>query len=252
MVRPMPVMDEFKEERAALKHGTPKQKIVYIWDYYRWYIIGGIIAAICVFTLVRDIVNHKDSGFYVCLLNGAQIDFLQNETENMKNFAEYASIDMEEYQVIFDTSIQIGKPGADDFTSAQKLMVYIASQEIDVIATDVNTMLKYAYQGNFADLSTMLCPEQMEAYKDSFYYLDKDVQAEYSELDSTKVMDTPLTYPDPTKPEEMKTPIPIGVKPGATCPLLTEYAFNGDLFVGIVLNTARPEKAVAFIDYVMQ
>ena len=29
----MPVMDEFKEEREALKHGTPKQKLAYFWDY---------------------------------------------------------------------------------------------------------------------------------------------------------------------------------------------------------------------------
>ncbi len=248
----MPVMDEFKEERAALKQGTFKQKARYVWDYYRWYFIGGAIAAVCLFTLVRDIVTHKDAGFYACMLNGAQIDVFAEETENMKNFAEYASIDTEEYQVLFDTSIQIGTPGADDYTSAQKLMIYIASQEIDVIATDVNSMLKYAYQGNFADLTTMLSPEQMEKYKDSFYYLDKVVQKEYSELDSTEIMDTPLTYPDPTKPEEMTEPIPIGVKPGASCPLLTEYAFNGDLFVGIVLNTTRPEKALKFIDYVMQ
>lgn len=245
-------MDEFKEERAALKHGTLKQKAQYVWDYYRWYFIGGAIAAICLFTLVRDIVNHKDNGFYACLLNGVQIDLFAEKTENMKNFAEYANIDTEEYQVLFDTSIQIGKPGADDFTSSQKLMVYIASAEIDVIATDVNSVLKYAYQGNFADLSTMLRPAQMEAYKDSFYYLDKVIQQEYSELDSTKVMDTALTYPDPTKPEDMQEPIPIGVKPGATCPLLTEYAFNGDLFVGIVLNTTRPEESRKFIDYVMQ
>lgn len=248
----MPVMDEFKEERAALKHGTFKQKAQYVWDYYRWYFIGGVIAAICLFTLVRDIVNHRETGFYACLLNGVQIDLFAEETENVKSFAEYAGIDSEEYQVLFDTSIQIGRPGSDDFTSSQKLMVYIASAEIDVIATDVNSVLKYAYQGNFADLSDMLSPRQMEQYKDSFYYLDKVTQQEYSRLDSTQVMDTPLTYPDPTKPEDMKEPVPIGVKPGATCPLLTEYAFNGDLFVGIVLNTTRPEEAGKFIDYVMQ
>ena len=83
----MPVMDEFKEERAALKQGTFKQKARYVWDYYRWYFIGGAIAAVCLFTLVRDIVTHKDAGFYACMLNGAQIDVFAEETENMKNFA---------------------------------------------------------------------------------------------------------------------------------------------------------------------
>ena len=29
----MAVMDEFKEEREALKNGTPKQKLAYFWYY---------------------------------------------------------------------------------------------------------------------------------------------------------------------------------------------------------------------------
>lgn len=245
-------MDEFKEEREALKHGSLKQKARYVWDYYRWYFFGGAIAAFCIFSLAKDIITHKDAGFYACLLNGAQLDVLAEETENMKNFAEYANIDRDEYQIIFDTSIQIGTPGADNLTSSQKLIVYIASKEIDVVASDVDSMIQYAYQGDYADLSTMLSAEQMEKYQDSFYYMDKVVEQKYMNMDSTELMDQEMIYPDPTKPEEMQEPIPIGVKPGASCPLLTEYAFNGDLCVGIVINTTRPEKAVAFIDYCMQ
>ena len=33
----MAVMDEFKEEREALKNGTPKQKLAYFWYYYKWH-----------------------------------------------------------------------------------------------------------------------------------------------------------------------------------------------------------------------
>ena len=31
----MPVMDEFKEERAALKQAGLKVKLIYFWDYYK-------------------------------------------------------------------------------------------------------------------------------------------------------------------------------------------------------------------------
>ena len=34
----MAVMDEFKEEREALKRGTPKQKLAYFWYYYKWHV----------------------------------------------------------------------------------------------------------------------------------------------------------------------------------------------------------------------
>ena len=39
----MAVMDEFKEEREALKRGTPKQKLAYFWYYYKWHVIISVI-----------------------------------------------------------------------------------------------------------------------------------------------------------------------------------------------------------------
>ena len=42
----MAVMVEFKEEREALKHGTPKQKFTYFMDYYKWYVIIAVIIII--------------------------------------------------------------------------------------------------------------------------------------------------------------------------------------------------------------
>jgi len=39
----MAVMDEFKEEREALKRGTPKQKLAYFWYYYKWHVIISVM-----------------------------------------------------------------------------------------------------------------------------------------------------------------------------------------------------------------
>ena len=51
----MALMDEFKEERkSVLQNGTIKQKISYIWDYYKWHIIIPIIVVIA---LISFIVN---------------------------------------------------------------------------------------------------------------------------------------------------------------------------------------------------
>ena len=53
----MPVMDEFKEERESLKNGTPKQKLTYFWDYYKWHVIVAIVAIIVVVTFIQQILN---------------------------------------------------------------------------------------------------------------------------------------------------------------------------------------------------
>lgn len=66
----MALMSEFKEERdAVLKHGTPKEKIAYIWEYYKWHIIIPIVAIILAVTFIVDIVTAPD-----VLLNGVLLN----------------------------------------------------------------------------------------------------------------------------------------------------------------------------------
>ena len=62
----MALMDEFKEERkAVLKNGTIKQKISYIWDYYKWHIMIPLIVVIALISYIVNIVTRPD-----IILNG--------------------------------------------------------------------------------------------------------------------------------------------------------------------------------------
>ena len=65
-------------------------------------------------------------------------------------------------------------------------------------------------------------------------------------------LDTEYTpvYPDPSKPEEMEDPIPVGLFVG-NCKTLTDaYSFRSkDVVAGIVINTNRKQAALDFIDY---
>ena len=70
----MAVMDEFKEEREALKHGTPKQKFTYFLDYYKWYVIIAVLVIAAGTYTIYEIVTKKDTAFYVCLLNTLELD----------------------------------------------------------------------------------------------------------------------------------------------------------------------------------
>lgn len=37
----MPVMDEFREEREAMKQKSFKERFLYFCEYYKWHVIGG-------------------------------------------------------------------------------------------------------------------------------------------------------------------------------------------------------------------
>ena len=66
----MPVMDEFREEREALKHGTLKEKLSYFVYYYKWHVIVSVCAIAAVAVLASQILTRKDTAFYAAMVNG--------------------------------------------------------------------------------------------------------------------------------------------------------------------------------------
>lgn len=249
----MPVMDEFKEEREAMKHGTPKQKLAYFWDYYKWPVIIGIIVAAGLISMIYQMATRKETAFYALMLNATEFNYLEDSSGNTTAFAEYAEIDEDKYQILYDTSIQIGTESGDDYDSSQKLLVYIAAAELDVMVSDVDSLKKYAYQGQLYDLRDFLTEEQLEKYADSFYYVDGAVMEEIEAASDAYDFDYEPDYGDPRRPEEMENPIPMGIFLNEDCSLLDDYYFRGeDVAVSVVINTQRPGLASEFIDFLMQ
>lgn len=249
----MPVMDEFKEEREALKHGTPKQKFTYFMDYYKWHVVAGIAIIGIVVSLIYQIATGKDTALYVCLINAAERGFGENSSDGKDPFMEYAGIDPGACTIIYDTSVRVNSGSPDEVASAQKLMVYIAAAELDVIVTDPSSLERYAYQDDFMDLRELLTPEQFDRYEPYFYYVDgavmKEVEAASEALDTDYV----LQAPNPREPEHMQDPIPVGIYLDGCESIREDYYFQQDeVVLSVLVNTTRPETAAQYIDYLMQ
>jgi len=249
-VKHMPVMDEFREEREALRNGTRKERFEYFWMYYKWYVIGGIAAVVFIVSFIYEIINNKDYAFYGVFLNSYALD---GEEAYMQGFADRLDYDETKYTVGIDSSLYISHESYDETTtsSTQKLMVYIAANEIDLIVGDATTFNQYAYNETFADLRDILSEEQMEKYSDYFYYIDQATADEKEAAQDDMNYEYVPDYPDSTKPEEMETPIPVGVYIDSNESLWEAYSFSEESVVmGIVINTLRPEAAVEFLEYV--
>lgn len=248
----MPVMDEFKEERAALKNGTLKEKISYFIYYYKWHVIITAAVAAMLISMIYQFVSQKEAAFYACFMNASALDYNAKNSELTQDFAEYSGIDTETYDIIYDTSIRIGIPGSDDYNSIQKFMVSIAAAEMDVVVTDTESIMKYAYQEHFQDLRDFLTPEQFEAYKDSFFYIDKAEVENIKAASEAYDYEYEPSYGDPKQPESMVDPIPVAVYLPKDTPLYQKIGFYRESVVASVLvNTKRPEEASQFLDYAM-
>ena len=55
----MAVMDEFKEEREALRNGTPKEKLSYFWYYYKWHTLIGAFVILIAIVLIAQFSGRE-------------------------------------------------------------------------------------------------------------------------------------------------------------------------------------------------
>lgn len=250
----MAVMDEFKEEREALKNESFKKRFSYFVYYYKWYVIVGVIAVVCLSSMIYQMLTAKDPAFYAVMLNSLA-DEETSESFN-REFMEYAGIDPDEYEMLMDTTLHINpdKNAVDQatVTSTQKLMVYMAAAELDVMLSDSTSIEQYANNEYFFDMRSILSEEQLAKYEPYFYYVDmaeiRALQEAQENLDDTYVPN----FPDPRKPEEMAEPVPVGLYIDRAKLDGAYYFQDGDLVLGVFANTKHLDTALKYIDFLFE
>ncbi len=245
----MPLMDEFKAERDEIKKAPFKVKMQYFWDYYKWHTIAIIAIVWIVVSLVHTILTKKEIEFYVAIINGVPTNQKELFIENLNELFE---IDVNKQEVQLDSGYIIDETKYDQQTTnqVQKISIYISASDVDNVVADSKCFTKYAYLGTFADLNQCLSTEQKERYQDAFFYIDEAiVEKQKTMREEQRNNSLVLDYPDPTKPELMEKPIPVGIYVSGLQESPKTYAFVDEHpAVGIVKNTERMDKAIQFID----
>lgn len=250
-------MDEFREEREALKNADFKMKFLYFLDYYKWHVVVILCVIGFVASYIYGIVTAKEA-----VLHGSLVNFFTSmdyKDELAVGFAEYAGIDTEEYDVIIDSSLQINKDSIDENTVAatQKLSVMIAAGDMDFLACDESTFAIYGSPDYFHDLRDVLTEEELAKYADYIYYVDLDVirekEAILDSYDSTVIDNYQEPEYDHLAPEEMGDPMPIAICI-ENSPILQEYFYyyQGSIPLGIVVNSTKTDNTKLFIEYLFQ
>lgn len=245
----MAVMDEFKEEREALRKKPLKERLHYFWDYYKWHTILALLAVIILTSFIRDIVTRKESALFAVLLNAYPVS--ENTDAFRDLYAEYAGIDTEEFDISFNDTLRIGKePDEASMNATQMIMVHVAARDMDVMTMDTLNFSNYAYNGTYADLRGILTPEQIAAYRDRLFYIDGAVVAELEEAREDPSADPVIEYPDHRNPDSMSDPIPVGISLQG-CDVFNEYYTygNDEGFMGVVTGCPHTEHALSLIRF---
>ena len=251
----MALMDEFKEERkAVLKNGTTKQKISYIWDYYKWHILIPIILVVAVTSWIVNMITAPDIILNGVLMNIYKMDSSFSSEELVNGFYDTHGIDSKEEEINLNMNLYFNATSTtDSYQTLQVLMAWHSADSLDFITADLPTMTELTYRGYFSDLRELLSDDQLTMYEPYFLYIDQDFFIKRSERIDNMEDVSDMVFPDPTKPEEMVDPIPVMIDISKSEKIAAAYSTDNSITAfGIAANVFNTETTLEFLDYLME
>lgn len=189
----MSFRDDLQKEKKKLSRLSFGGKLQYIFDYYKFWILGVVVLVGLVWSVGSTILHNKPTGFYAMLLNAGGQDLSGQADEAAgEAFAEAAGLDDEKQKILVDTSATFNPNDQSQFSMAQnaKIAALYQSHDIDAMVADPGVFTYYALNGSFVDLRDVLDDETLAAYEAAgqVYYIDQHVQelldqTDYGELE---------------------------------------------------------------------
>ncbi len=212
------------EKKTDLKTLSNKAKIQYIWDYYRWYIIGGICVVAALISLIHHFATYKESIMDIVMVN---VNDPYQDNTGLDEFYELTGLDPENDEILIDSSLvySLVETDSTNYYNEQALMVKLAAGETDLFFAPEQVFQTYADWGYLLDLSTVLTTEELDKYSDILVY---------------------------GTDEETNTTFPCGVILENNDWLVENNYYSGTCYFGIMVNSKAPELALEFFHYIME
>lgn len=238
----MAVIDDIKEQTAKMKDKSLKEKADYIWDYYKWWILGTICGILCIISIASSIIkNNRPVYLNVIFINSL---FCADESQEtlLDDFAKYANVDMDNNQMAFDYSMYISDDISNQAsnTNRMKLMAEYAGATIDVACGPESILSDSADVGAYADLKKVL-PAGM---------LDELIEKGYEPFEYTEILDEDTgesktyiggIYIDNSQVLRSQKPVGVYAEGLEDRPILT-----------VAVNTQNIDHVIEFINFITQ
>lgn len=233
--------DVLAKEAAKLKNMTIKQKLDYIWSYYKWGILAVAFTLICVISMAQAFLggNHNAIAVFVCDINytdsEAGSDIL-NEAFNNYLGDEADKKD----SVIIDASMTL-QNNLDDYTAAlmsQKLSVMTAGHAVDII---ISTQEGFEHCGSLGVYTNL---------KD---FLPEDLFAELEAKDALITATIPADHSGEMPVSEKTFYAGIDLKKlGSSILEDAGYIFEDSMVLGIPHSSQKQERSLKFIQMLLK
>lgn len=163
--------EEVRTERKKLSEMSLSDKIWYIWEYYKFHIIGIFLVILVISVVITSVRNASiDPGIYCVIINNRSSQELDTSVLE-QDFCEHMGFG--EKQPVYAESmfISYGDEATEySYASMAKLSALIASKDLDVIISDRENIDHYTSMDGFVDLEQFLPQDVLLAAKDRLIY----------------------------------------------------------------------------------
>ncbi len=212
------------EAKPDFKAMSTQKKLGYVWDYYRFHILGIIILLVTVGSIIHHYATLKTSVLDMLFLNAATIEDEQKPFEEFMNAHGY---NMDENQIYVTTSLNFAlREGSyqEDYYTMQTLSALFAAGDLDIFAAPHQVYNDFASVGYVADLRTVFTEEELAAYGDTVIY--------------TNLLETGETFPS-------------GFNLYGNEWLIENGYYTEGCYLAITANTDNPELTKEFILHIL-
>lgn len=219
-------MDWLHREREKLQPLSTRQKLAYIWDYYKLWIIG--IVALVLFSgyMVSNYIHaNRETHVYIMYVNtfaeiGQDSDFWQG-------YVDFADVDAAQENVSFDAENYFKMANANGNTYYEKAVVLMDSGTMDAIVMEPEELAQLGEHGRLIDLNNEKTRALAEKYSD-------------------RLITVPVTDDDGTARE-----IPVGIDISDST-LVTQQGAYESCAIGICSDAQHIDAVETFLAYILQ
>ena len=166
--------ERLHEEAAKLKEMSFKDKFWYIWEYYKFPIIGVIIAVFLVGSIGSAMYNNRFDTALSCAVLNSRYDSDALTVDQYFNEGFRAFIGLDEntkIDVDYSMSPTFDESAMNEYSYAElaKLTAMISSKGLDVMIGRPDVIDHYGEMDGFLNLEEALPPELYEQVKDYLY-----------------------------------------------------------------------------------
>lgn len=233
--------------KESLKHLHGKQKIQYIWDYYKLPIVLFLIVLYIISYTLYGHFSEKETLLYTGLVNISAGEQLTGELSD--GFLDSVNADPSETDLKLYTGLYLTDDPEDPdheyaYASRIKITASIDDERLDVVLMDKKSFDAFSQNGYLCNMEELLqkaASESTEAWKP--FLASNTVILEDNAEDL--MLDPSLSYEAVT--EEYPTGLLVSEKG-----LFKNAGFQDDVYLGVIKNSPRMDIAVEYIRFLYQ